>query len=279
MTAAKMKAGPRPVTPIGILATRLERLTEQVNALAHVDAGLKTELQQICALANGLDPYIDRCTTPESPALAALVARTQAENWQQRFTEGATGQPLEQEMLCGHVEGQALKFLVHLTRARRVLEIGLFTGYSALAMAEALPADGVVVACEIDAFAAEFAQQCFDQSSHGAKIVIKVALAQQTLTYLAEAGEQFDLVFIDADKGGYVGYLDQLLTTELLAPGGLICVDNTLMQGQPYLAGEATANGQAIAIFNQSVVDDPRVEQVLLPLRDGLTLIRRSEPA
>jgi caffeoyl-CoA O-methyltransferase len=277
MTVATVKAGPRPVTPMGILATRLEQLTAQVTALAHVDVSIKTELQQICALASGLDPYIDRCTTPESPALAALAARTQVENWHQRFTEGATGHPLEQEMLCGHVEGQALKFLVHITRARRVLEIGLFTGYSALAMAEALPADGIVIACEVDAFAAEFAQKCFDQSPDGAKILVKVAPAQQTLMYLADAGEQFDLVFIDADKGGYVGYLNQLLTTGLLAPGGLICADNTLMQGQPYL-GEATNNGQAIAAFNQFVADDPRVEQVLLPLRDGLTLIRRIEP-
>jgi caffeoyl-CoA O-methyltransferase len=274
MTVVTM-AGPRPVTPMGILATRLEELTAQVTALAHVDASIKAELQEICALASGFDPYIDRSTTPESPALAALVARTQAENWQQRFTDGATGQRLEQEMLSGHVEGQALKFLVHLTRARRVLEIGLFTGYSALAMAEALPADGVLVACEVDAFAAEFAQQCFDQSPTGAKITIKVAPAQQTLMHLADAGEQFDLVFIDADKAGYVGYLNQLLTTGLLAPGGLICADNTLMQGQPYLSGETTANGQAIAAFNQFLVDDPRVEQVLLPLRDGLTLIRR----
>jgi caffeoyl-CoA O-methyltransferase len=270
-----MKSVPRPVTPMGILATRLEHLTQQVEALADVDVGIKTELQQITALACGLDPYVACCTTPESPALAALVARTQAENWDQRFADGATGQPLEQEMLCGHVEGQALKFLVHLTQARRVLEIGLFTGYSALAMAEALPVDGIVIACEVDAYAAEFAQQCFNQSPDGYKIMIKVAPAIQTLQYLAELDETFDLVFIDADKGGYIDYLHLLLDRKLLAPGGLICADNTLMQGQPYLSGEATANGQAIAAFNQAVVDDPRVEQVLLPLRDGLTLIRR----
>ncbi len=272
-----MKAALRPVTPMGILATRLEHLSERLAALA-VDAEIKTELQQICDLASGLDPYIDRCTTPESPALAALVARTQAENWTQRFTDGATGRPLEAEMVSGHVEGQALKFLIHLTQARRVLEIGLFTGYSALAMAEALPVDGTVVACEVDAFAAEFAQQCFNQSPDGHKIDIKVAPAQQTLEHLADVGESFDFVFIDADKGGYIAYLNQLLETNLLTPGALICVDNTLMQGQPYLPGEATANGQAIALFNQAVVDDPRVEQVLLPLRDGLTLIRRIEP-
>ena len=85
----------------------------------------------------------------------------------------------------------------------------------------------------------------------------------------------FDLVFIDADKAGYVDYLNLLLDSQLLAPNALICVDNTLMQGQPYLSGEATVNGAAIAKFNQAVADDPRIEQVLLPLRDGLTLIRR----
>jgi caffeoyl-CoA O-methyltransferase len=270
-----MKGVLRPVTPMGIIATRLEHLNQRVAALAQIDAGIKTELQQICDLASGFDPYVDRCTTPESPALAALVARTQAEDWTERFSDGATGRPLEAEMVSGHVEGQALKFLVHLTQARRVLEIGLFTGYSALAMAEALPTDGVVIACEVDAFAAEFAQQCFDASPDGQKIAIKVAPAQQTLTQLAAAGERFDLVFIDADKAGYIGYLNQLLETELLAPGSLICVDNTLMQGEPYLMGDATPNGHAIAQFNQAVVDDPRVEQVLLPLRDGLTLIRR----
>ncbi|MFM2304429.1 MAG: hypothetical protein RLZZ135_1841, partial [Cyanobacteriota bacterium] len=132
-----------------------------------------------------------------------------------------------------------------------------------------------VVACEVDAFAANFAQQCFKQSPHGHKISVKVAPALETLKYLAAAGDVFDLVFIDADKGGYIDYLNLLLDTNLLAPHGSICVDNTLMQGQPYLEGKATENGMAIANFNQAVINDPRIEQVLLPLRDGLTLIRR----
>jgi caffeoyl-CoA O-methyltransferase len=271
-----MKSAPRPVTPLGILATKLEDLTRQIEALDNVDDHLKSELRQVYELASGLDPYINRCTTPESSALASLVERTQAEDWSQRFSDGETAQPLEQEMLSGHLEGQALKFFVHLTQAKRVLEIGLFTGYSALAMAEALPDDGRVIACEVDAYAAEFAQQCFNQSPDGYKISIKVAPALHTLEHLSMAGECFDLIFIDADKAGYVDYLNRLLDTDLLAPNGLICVDNTLMQGQPYLAGEMTANGRAIAAFNQAVVEDPRIEQVLLPLRDGLTLIRRA---
>jgi caffeoyl-CoA O-methyltransferase len=266
---------PRPVTPLGILATKLEHLSAQIAAINSVDEHLKAELQWASELASGLDPYLDRCTTPESPALTALVQRTQAEDWSQRFSDGKTARQLEQEMLSGHLEGQVLKFLVRLTQARRVLEIGMFTGYSALAMAEALPADGQVVACEVDAYAAAFAQQCFDASPDGHKIAVKVAPALLTLKTLAAVGETFDLVFIDADKGGYVSYLNLLLETELLAPNGLICVDNTLMQGQPYLSREPTENGAAIAAFNQAVIDDPRVEQVLIPLRDGLTLIRR----
>jgi caffeoyl-CoA O-methyltransferase len=265
----------RPVTPVGILAAILESLTQQVEQSAQLEPAFTAKLHQAYELANGLDPYLDRCTTPESPALANLVKRTQSEDWSQRFSDGETVRQLEQEMVSGHVEGQFLKFLIHITQARRVLEIGMFTGYSALAMAEALPDDGEVVACEVDAYAAEFAQRCFQESPAGHKISVKVAPALETMQELAAAGEVFDLVFIDADKAGYLDYLDLLLTTGLLAANGSIYADNTLMQGQPYLSSPATPNGVAISKFNQAVVDDPRVEQVLLPLRDGITLMRR----
>ena len=273
----------RPVTPVGILAALLEDLTKQMGSIdslsetlrERVDPAFKAQLHQAYELANGLDPYLDLCTTPESPALAALVQRTNSEDWSQRFSDGETVKPLEQEMVSGHVEGQFLKFLIHLTKARHVLEIGVFTGYSALAMAEALGDGGDVIACEVDAYAAEFAQKCFDESDAGRKISLRVAPALDTMKQLATDGWVFDFVFIDADKGGYLDYLNLLLTTELLADDGLICVDNTLMQGQPYLSATATENGIAIAKFNQAVADDPRVEQVLLPLRDGITLIRR----
>ncbi|WP_310487550.1 class I SAM-dependent methyltransferase [Chamaesiphon sp. VAR_69_metabat_338] len=265
---------PRPVTPLGILAAKLESLSQQL-AASDIDPKLKSELRQACELASGLDPYLSHCTTPESPALASLVRRTQAEDWSQRFADRETAQQLEQEMLSGHVEGQFLKFLVHVTQAQRILEIGMFTGYSALAMAEALPDSGELVACEVDAYVAKFAQDCFNDSPSGHKISVKVAPAMATLQQLAAANEKFDLVFIDADKAGYVDYVNFLLDRDLLTPHGFICVDNTLMQGQPYLAGESTANGMAIATFNQTIADDPRIDRVLLPLRDGLTLIRR----
>jgi caffeoyl-CoA O-methyltransferase len=258
------------VTPLGIIAAKLEALSTRLDDADGVDGELKAELRRACELAGGLEPYLSRCTTPESAALRLLADRTAAEDWSIRSA------PLEQEMLSGHVEGQTLKFLVHLTRARRVLEVGMFTGYSALAMAEALPDDGQVVACEVDPQVAEFARHCFSESPSGHKIAVRVAPAQLTLERLADGGETFDLVFVDADKPGYLGYFNQVLDTGLLAPTGVICVDNTLMQGVPYASGESTPNGVAIAAFNQAVADDPRVEQVLLPLRDGLTLIRRT---
>lgn len=265
---------PRPVTPVGILAAKLERLSRQLAAVDGVDPMLKSELREACELASGLDPYLSDCTTPESAALALLARRTRAEDWSgRRRDDGAA--PLEPEMLSGHVEGQTLKLLVHVTRARRVLEVGMFTGYSALAMAEALPEGGEVVACEVDADVATFAQQCFSESPSGHKISVRVAPALVTLTELGAAGETFDFVFIDADKVSYPAYLNAVLDNDLLASHGLICVDNTLMQGQPYSSGRSTANGVAIATFNRAVADDPRVEQVLLPLRDGLTLIRK----
>ncbi len=264
-----MKAGvrtpPRPVTPLGILVGRLGELLDRA------DPALRDGLQEAYDLAAGLDPYLERNTTPESPALAALAAATAAHDWEHHG--GAVA--LEQEMLSGHVEGQLLKMLVHATRARQVLEVGMFTGYSALAMAEALPADGRVVACELDPGVAELAQACFAASEAGTRIEVRVGPAADTLAELAAAGTVFDLVFVDADKAGYTGYLDAVLDGDLLAPHGLICVDNTLMQGRPWSGGEAPPNGVAVAAFNAALAADPRVEQVLVPLRDGLTLVRR----
>lgn len=265
----------RPVTPLGILVEKLQQTLESIQD-GSISPAIAASLQQVWQLAAGIDPYIEAATTQESQALTELATKTAQEPWNQRFSDGETVRELEQEMLSGHIEGQTLKMFVHMTKARRILEIGMFTGYSALAMAEALPEDGRMVACEVDEYVAQFAQACFKASPHGDKISVEVAPALETLQKLATAGESFDLVFIDADKKEYVQYFHMLLDTQLLAPNGFICVDNTLLQGQVYLPPEQrTPNGEAIAQFNRIVADDPRVEQVLLPLRDGLTIIRR----
>ena len=263
---------PRPVTPVGILAATLDDVLARAEQGA-LDAEGLDRLRTARDLAAGLDPYLERCTSPASPALAELARRTAEHDW--RGHTGDTG--LEQEMLSGHIEGQLLRTLVHATRAAAVLEVGMFTGYSALAMAEALGEGGRLVACEVDAEVAAFARDCFAASAAGARIDVRVGPAADTLRALEAAGETFDLVFVDADKAGYAEYLDLLLAGRLLAAHGLVVVDNTLMQGRPYGAGEQTANGAAVAAFNDTVAADPRVAQVLVPLRDGLTLIRRVE--
>ena len=267
---------PRPVTPISLIVAELERLSLQAAAFVPGNTDFSARLHAVTRLASGLDPYVEACTTPESSSLAKLTERTQQEAWDRRFADGETAVELEQEMVSGHVEGQLLKMLVHATRAASILEIGLFTGYSALAMAEALPEGGRLVALEIDAFAANFARTQFASAGLESKIRVEVGPAKDSLLRLIQDNETFDLVFIDADKGSYGAYLDIILESSLLSSTGLVCVDNTLMQGDPWCTGARSENGDAIARFNRQVADDARVEQVLIPIRDGLTLIRRA---
>ena len=267
----------RAVSPSSLIAEKLSLLVDQANKINGLSAEFLELLREAEQIASGLEPYLTSCTTAESSDLSRLVADTQSINWKQHFDSGKTSLHLESEMVSGHVEGQFLKMLIGMLQATQVLEIGLFTGYSALAMAEALPDHGKLVACEVDVFAADFAKVQFVQSVHGRKIHVAVGDAATTIQRLSVAGQSFDLIFIDADKAGYSNYLDIILEGTLLAPNGVICVDNTLMQGLPYLDAPLTGNGLAIAEFNRKVAMDLRVEQVLLPLRDGLTLIRRSQ--
>lgn len=263
-------AGPRPVTPVGLVAATLERLT----AGTEVPSGAApAQLRRALDLAAGLDPYLSRCTSPESPALKRLAGRTRAVDWRRR--SAVPGVQLEQEMLSGHVEGRLLHMLVRLSRAETVLEIGTFTGYSALAMAEALPAHGRVLACEIDPGVADLARELLAEAPAGRRVEVVVGPAPATLRRLSERGARFDFVFLDADKTGYPDYLRLLLDGGLLAPSGLLCIDNTLLQGEPYLAAEhRSPAGRAVAELNATLAADPRVDQVLLPVRDGLTLVR-----
>jgi caffeoyl-CoA O-methyltransferase len=176
------------------------------------------------------------------------------------------------EMQVGKVEGTLLKFLVALSGARRVVEIGTFTGFSALCMAEALPDDGELVTCDIDPAAAKTAQDFFDRSPHGKKIRLALGDALDTLRSLPR-DPPIDLAFLDADKERYALYYEELVPR--LRRGGLLVADNTLWSGRVLSPRPGEETDRAIVAFNRMVTEDPRVENVLLSVRDGVMLARK----
>ena len=196
--------------------------------------------------------YAERFSSPHEPLLTELSDETAEEL-------GST------DMLTGPVAGRFLELLVWAAQPLRVLEIGTFSGHSALSMAAALPPGGRIDACEINPQRAAFAQRYFDRSPHGAKITLHLGPALETIERLEG---MFDLVFIDAEKDGYVGYYEAVLPR--LAGRGLIVADNTLASGR------VIDGTPAITKFNEHVAADPRTVQVLLSVRDGMTLIRHA---
>jgi predicted O-methyltransferase YrrM len=178
-------------------------------------------------------------------------------------------------MQIGPEQGQFMGLLLELIGARNVLEVGTFTGYSALAMALALPEDGRVVACDVSEEWTSIGRRYWDEAGVAHKIDLRLAPATETLeSLLAESGAgSFHFAFIDADKTGYDTYYE--LALELLRPGGLIAVDNTLWEGKVADAGETDADTEAIRAFNLKARDDQRVTLSLVPIGDGLTLARK----
>jgi caffeoyl-CoA O-methyltransferase len=169
------------------------------------------------------------------------------------------------QMQIDVIEGRFLQMLVRLTGAKSILELGMFTGYSALMMAEALPDSGQLITCEIDAKAEAIARRYFAESPHRDKITIRMGPALETIKTLTGP---LDLVFIDADKPNYANYYEACLP--LVKPGGLIVADNVLWSGK--VLNPQEADDHAIVAFDHLVQSDPRVENVCLTVRDGMML-------
>ena len=169
------------------------------------------------------------------------------------------------QMQVGRIEGQFLKLLVKLIGARRALEIGMFTGYSGLMIAEGLPRDGRLVTCDVDPKAEEIARRYFSESPHGSKIEVRMGPALDTIRTLSSP---IDFVFIDADKENYTNYWEACVP--LMRRGGLIVADNVLWSGRVVDPQDDVT--RAIVDFNERVQADPRVENVCLTVRDGMML-------
>ena len=171
-------------------------------------------------------------------------------------------------MQVGKVEGSFLRMLVAISKARTVLEIGTFTGYSALMMASALPVDGKLLTLEFDEAHAKVAERYFDKVDYGSKITIIHGDARETLE---RVGGPIDLAFIDADKSSYDHYYEKVL--RILRPGGVIAFDNMLWKGQ--VLDPKSEDARAIHAMNRKLAKDVRVDKVLLTVRDGIMLVRK----
>jgi caffeoyl-CoA O-methyltransferase len=189
--------------------------------------------------------------------------------WCRALREETTRIMAYPQMIVGSLEGAFLKMVTQLIGASRVLEVGMFTGYSALCFAEALPEDGTVITCEVDEEAAAVARRYFAQSPVGRKIHVEMGPALETMRRLEGP---FDLVFIDADKQHYVAYYRRALT--LLAPGGVILIDNVLWDGDVLREPPPDERTAAIQELNRAVASDRGVTAVMLTVRDGLFIVR-----
>ena len=175
-------------------------------------------------------------------------------------------------MISGHIQGKLMEMIVRMVRPQRVLEIGTFTGYSALCMAAGLPEGGLIDTCEVDDELEMMILSFFERSANGEKIRLHIGSA---LDIAPTLGECYDLVFIDGDKREYTAYYEMLFDNGLVKSGSWILADNILWYGkvvEPVAKGDKQT--QAIIDFNAHIVADPRVENVILPIRDGINLIR-----
>ncbi|HZG05064.1 MAG TPA: class I SAM-dependent methyltransferase [Streptomyces sp.] len=203
--------------------------------------------------------YVLDHNPPLHPVLRDLVDLTHS-----RYPEQATMQSAQEQ-------GPLLAFLVRLIGARRVVEIGTFTGFSALAMALALPADGTLIACDVSEEWTAHGREAWARAGVADRIDLRIAPALETLRALpAEPG--IDLVYLDADKGNYIDYWEEVVPR--LRPGGLVVADNVLFHGE-VADPDATGSAAAIRAFNDHVAADERTEAIMLTVADGVTLARK----
>jgi len=210
----------------------------------------------------GLDPALQSYLLSVSLREHPLLARLRAE----------TAQHPSANMQIAPEQGQFMALLLKLMGARRCIEVGVFTGYSSLAMALALPADGRIIACDISEEYTAVARRYWEEAGVTGRIDLRIAPALETLDALLAAGEAgcHDFAFLDADKEGYPDYFERSLA--LLRPGGLIAVDNTLWDGSVADPSDQAPDTVAIRAFNRERLDDPRIDLALVPVGDGLTL-------
>jgi len=287
-----------PATP----QDRIVTLLQEALPLVAKDHPAYVLLEEATRAAAALDPYLDEYGTgiivPKSHSLPEEQVRktldklfkvTYETNWNAVYKSGKTKWELSKGMCSGAYEASFLQHIAVTAKAASVLEIGLFTGTTTLSLA-LLPDVKSIVALELEPYLEEFDRPYWKEAGVSDKIVTRIGDAKASLKALQEEGFKADLAFIDANKTGYLDYFKGLLDLDLLNPDGLILVDNTLYKGYPYAdsinpsspTSQMNSNNgthdqatQGIIAFNEAARKDPRVDVVIVPVRDGVTMIRR----
>lgn len=260
-------------TPVECITDLLTR------ALEASESSKKDEyIQKALAISSGLDDYTDAVSTLPSSGCAALIKESFNHDWKKAHESGGAKYEHPPQACAGQLEGNFFKSLVSIAGAKEVLEVGMFTGTTALAIAEALPEDGKVTCLEIDPYLEGFVRPHFQKAGLEHKLEIHIGDAGSSLEKLAQSGKTYDVIFVDADKPSYKKYYDLVFKHNLLALGGVLAVDNTIFKGESF-SGEPGESGKAIRAFNEAVVADPNINVVVLPVRDGISLITRKQNA
>jgi len=236
--------------------------------------GLANEMQ---SLVSGTEEYVLASTSPESAVMSKLRDYNETAPWKKLYDEGKTMWLYGPEFSTDLTEAMFLKMMAASSKSKRVLEVGMFMGYGTVAMAEGAGPGSEVVALEIDPFLIDVVGGIVKGSEVEDRITFVPGSAVDTIK---ELKGKFDMIFIDANKIQYKEYYDDIMNLDLLADDGLILVDNTLYLGYPYMEdfdmqSSRTASAAAIKEFNEHVKADPRTWQIMLPIRDGVTMIRK----
>ncbi|ODM99380.1 Caffeoyl-CoA O-methyltransferase [Orchesella cincta] len=226
------------------------------------DEKLHGLISKCCDIANGQMKYVDECGFPETELQATIAKDTESD---EQTSYGL-------DMLSGATEGNFLKITAEMLQARNILEIGMYTGYGAVSMAESAFCEQLVT-LDMNPYYETFLKSRLAGTNLENKIRIMMGPAIDSLVQLKEEGKKFDFVFIDADKQGYLNYYKYIMDNNLLGANGAIACDNALWYAKTY--NQSDTNGKVLHEFIEFVKKDERVYQILLPIRDGILLIKR----